>query len=88
MTFYTKLLSVKTIAYDEIDYFNEIYDGIRYLVLFGSGLCDAIYRKIRYLISGKSGITDSINHNLQEILPIEKTLTFHNVIILIKSVIN
>ena len=43
----------------------------------------------------KSGITDSINHNFGKIridsynsLPIEKILTFHNVIILIKSVIN
>ena len=45
--------------------------------------------------SGKSGITDSINHNFGRIridsydsLPIEKLLTFHNVIILIKSVVN
>ena len=43
----------------------------------------------------KSGITDSINHNFGRIrlysyssLPIEKILTFHNVIILIKSVAN
>ena len=43
----------------------------------------------------KSGITDSINHNFGKIridsynsLPIEKILTFHNVIILIKSVVN
>ena len=45
--------------------------------------------------SEKSGITDSINHNFGRIridsydsLPIEKLLTFHNVIILIKSVVN
>ena len=51
--------------------------------------------KIKYLISKKSGITDSINHNFGKIridsynsLPIEKILTFHNVIILIKSVVN
>ena len=43
----------------------------------------------------KRGITDSINHNFARIridpynsLPIEKILTFHNVIILIKSVIS
>ena len=54
-------------------------------------ICD----KIKYLISGKSGITDSINLNFGKIridsynsLPIEKILTFHIVIILIKSVIN
>ena len=42
----------------------------------------------------KSGITDSINHNFRKIwicsynsLPFEKILTFHNVIILIKSVV-
>ena len=54
-------------------------------------ICD----KIKYLISGKSGITDSINLNFGKIridsynsLPIEKILTFHIVIILIKSVVN
>ena len=56
---------------------------------------NAIYDRINYLISEKSGITDSINHNFARIgidscnsLPIEKKLTFHNVIILIKSVVN
>ena len=55
----------------------------------------AIYDKIRYLISEKSIITYSISHNFAGIridsynsLPIEKLLTFHNVIILIKSVVN
>ena len=54
-------------------------------------ICD----KIKYLITGKSGITDSINLNFGKIridsynsLPIEKILTFHIVIILIKSVVN
>ena len=42
------------IRFDEIDGSIKIYDGIRYLVLFGSGLCgsglyDASYN--RYLIS-------------------------------------
>ena len=49
-----------------------------------------------YLIKvKKSGITDIINHNFGEIkvdsytsMPIEKILTFHNVMILIKSVVN
>ena len=51
--------------------------------------------KIKYLISEKGGITDSINHNFGKIrtgsynsLPIKKILTFHNVIILIKSVVD
>ena len=55
-----------------------------------------IWDKIKCLISAeKSGVTDSINHNFGEIridsynsLPIEKILTFHNVIILVKSVVN
>ena len=64
------------------------------LVLFDHGLFDKICDKTKYLISEKSGITDNINHNFGEIridsynsLPIEKILTFHNAIILIKSVI-
>ena len=70
-------------------------DELRHLVLFDYGLLDKICDKIKDLISEKSGITDSINHNFGEIridsynsLPIEKVLTFHNVIILIKSVVN
>ena len=54
-----------------------------------------IFYGIKYLIIKKSGITDSINHNFARIridsynsLPIEKILTFHNVAILIKSVVN
>ena len=46
-------------------------------------------------MSRKSRITDGNNHNFGEIridsynpLPIEKMLTFHNVLILIKSVVN
>ena len=47
------------------------------------------------LISEKSGIADSINPNFAKIgivsynsLPFEERLTFHNVIIIIKSVVN
>ena len=65
------------------------------LVLFDYSYCDKICDKIKYLISEKSGITDSINHNLGRIridsydsLPTEKILTFRNLIMLIKSVIN
>ena len=59
------------------------------------GLFDEIYDKIKYLISEKSDITDSINQNFWKIKidsynfwPIEQILTFHNVIILIKSVVD
>ena len=51
--------------------------------------------KIKYLISKKSGVTNSISYNFGKIkidsynsLPIKKISTFHNAIILIKSVAN
>ena len=82
------------IRFDKIDGFIKIYDGIRYLVLFSYSY-DEICNRIKYLISEKSGITNSINYNFAKIridsynsLPIQKTLTFHNDIILIKSVVN
>ena len=56
---------------------------------------DSIYIRIRYLISVKNGITNMISHNYAKIkldsydsLPLEKTITFHDVTILIKSVFN
>ena len=83
------------IRFDEIDGFIKIHNGIRYLVLLHCGWFDKICDRIKYLISEKSGIKDSINHNFARInidsyhsLPIEKILTCHNVIILIKSVDN
>ena len=83
------------IRFDEIDGCIKIYDGIRYLVLFGSGLYDTIYNRIRYLTNEKIDITNSINHSFARIrigsynsLPTEKTLAFHKVKILIKSVVN
>ena len=83
------------IRFNKRDGFIKIYDRIRYLVLYDCKGYNAIYDRIRYVISEKSGITDSINHNFARIridsynsLPIEKILIFHNVIILIKSVVN
>ena len=62
-----------------------------YLVLFGSTKFDFIYNRVRYLIGVKSGITYVIFHNYAKIkvdlydsLPLEKTMIFHNVIILIR----
>ena len=53
------------------------------------------FNRIRYLISEKRGITDSTDQNFARIrisscdpLPIEKTTTCHNVIILIKLSVN
>ena len=84
------------IRFDEIDGFIRVRGGeFRYLVLFDHGLFDKICDKIKHLISEKIGIIYSISHNFGKIridsynsLPIEKILTFHNVIILIKSVVN
>ena len=45
------------VRFDEVDWFITVYDGIRYLLLFGSVKYDAIYKRGRYLISQKSGIT-------------------------------
>ena len=73
------------IRLDNINGFIKVPDKIRYLVLFDYS----------YLISEISGITDSINHNFAGFridsynsLPIEKILTFHNVLIPIKSAVN
>ena len=83
------------IRFDKIDGFIRIYDGTRYLALYGSEKYDAICNRIRYLISQKSGITyiffryfAKIKVDSYDSLPIEKTLTLHSVIIHIKSVLN
>ena len=83
------------IRFDKIDRFIKIHDKIRHLGLFDYGYCDKSCDTIKYLLIEKSGITDSSNHNFVKIridsydsLPIEKILTFHHVIILIKSVVN
>ena len=81
---------------NKVDEFIRIRRGeFRHLVLFDYGLFDKICDKIKYLISEKKGITESINHNFGKIricpfhyLLIENVLTFCNVIILIKSVVN
>ena len=51
------------IRFDEIYGFIRVYDGTRYLILFGSEKYDSIYNRIRYLISAKSGITYITSHN-------------------------
>ena len=95
----TKWLCVRVqlrISFDKIDGFIRVRCGeFRYLVLFNHGFFEKICDKIKYLMSEKSGITDSINNNFGKIktdshnsLAIEKILTFHNVVILINSVVN
>ena len=74
--------------------FIRVYDGTRYLVLCGSEKYNLIYCRNTYLI-GVSGITYVISHNYAKIkvnsydsLPLVKTMFFHKIIILIKSVFN
>ena len=84
------------IRFNKIDGFIISLAGkIKHLILFDYGLFNKICDKIKYLISIKSGITNSVNHYFGKIridsyhsLPIKKALAFHNVIILIKSVVN
>ena len=88
-----KLLRIK---FDKTDGSIISLDGeIKHLVLFHYGLLDRICDKTEYPISKKSGITNSINYNFGKIiidsyisLPLKKIMTFHNVIILIKSLVN
>ena len=68
------------IRFNKVDGFIKIYDGTRYLVLFGHGWYNAINDRIRYLISEKRSIAD---HNFARIridsnnsLPVERILTF------------
>ena len=83
------------IRFDKIDGIIRIYDGTRYLTLFDTKMYDAVYDKIRYFVSLKSSITyifydhfSKIKVDSYDSLPILKTLTLHNVIIHIKSVLN
>ena len=52
------LIDSKTliIGFDKIDAIIKVYDGIRYLVLFGPEKYGAIYNRIWYLISQESGL--------------------------------
>ena len=79
----------------KIDGIVTIYNGTRHLVLFGPEKYHGIYNRTRYLISQKIGITYVNSHNCARFkvdscdpLPLEKTLTLYNIIILIKSFLN
>ena len=80
------------ISFYKVDRVIRVYDATRYLVLFGPEKYDALSDRIRYLRGQKSCIVYVISHNYarvkigsDEILPLERILTLHNVIILIKS---
>ena len=93
---YKTLIDTKhvCIRLDKIHGFIRVYDGIRYLVFFGSEKYDFIYNRIRYLVGVKSGITYVISYNYAKIkvdsndfFTSRKTMTFHDFIILIMSVL-
>ena len=90
---YKTLIGLKPlrITFDKTDEFIRICDGTRCLVLFGPEKYHAIYNRIRHLTSLKSSITyifsryyTKIKVDSYDSLTIEKRLTLHNVIILIK----
>ena len=75
--------------------FIRFFVGTRYLKFFGIEKSDLIYNKIRYLNGVKGDITYVISYKDVKIkvdsydsLFLEKTLTFHNVIILNKPIFN
>ena len=51
------------IRFNKIDGFIRVYDGTRYLVIFGREKCNSIYNRIRYLVSVKGIITYIVSHN-------------------------
>ena len=93
--FYKILIAAKPfcIRFNQVDGFNMVYDGSRYLLLFEREKYDFTYNRVRYLVGVKSSTTCVIFHNYAKIkvdsnnsLPLEETMAFHNVIILIKTV--
>ena len=84
------------LRFDKLDGFIIVLDGkMKHLVLFDYGLLDKTCNKIKYLVSKKSSIASSVNHSFENIridsynsLPIQKILTFDNVINFIKLVAN
>ena len=74
------------VRFEKKDGFIRVYDGARYLVLFGSEKYDFIYNRIRYHMEGRGSIKYVISHGYAKIkvdsfysLPLEMTL--HGVII-------
>ena len=79
------------IRFDKIYGIIRIYDGSRYLTLFGTKKYDSTYDRIKYLRSLKSSITYIFSHyfakikvDSSDLLSIEKVLTLNNVIIHIR----
>ena len=61
------------------NWFIRVYDGTRYLVLFGPEKYDSTDNRISYLISHKSDITYVFfKVDSYDSLTLEKILTWHN----------
>ena len=79
------------VIFDKVDGFIRNYDGTKYLVLFDHERCNAIYDRIWYIVGLESGCPYTcakIKINSNDDFPLEETLNLHNVVILIKSVLN
>ena len=71
------------IRFDKINGIIRVYDGTRYLTVFGTKKCDAMHDRIRYLVSLKSSMTYIFSRYFAKIkvgsydfLPIEKNTDF------------
>ena len=90
---YKTLIGAKPIhMFYKVDGVMTGYDGEKYLELFGLAKHDAIFDRIRYIIGLKSRLTYVFSYKYAKIkfksddgLPVEETLTLHNVLLLIKS---
>ena len=89
---YKHLIGTKPlcIMFDKVNGFIRDYDGTKCLVLFAPEKYDAIFDRIRYLIGLKSGIAyvgsfdyPKIKTGSDDDLPLEKTLTMHNNVIIV-----
>ena len=67
---YKNLISVKPlpVRFGEINGFIRVYDGIRYLMLYGDEKYGFIENRIRYLIGVKGGITCVSSYNYTKII--------------------
>ena len=63
---YKTLIGAKPLRiwFSKLDGFIKVYNGTRYLTLFGSEKYDAIYNRVRFLISQKNGITYVFSLNI------------------------
>ena len=82
------------ISFDKVNGFIRVYDGTKYFLLFSPEKYNATFNRIRYLIGAESGITYIFSHNYARIkihsydsLPLEETLTIHDVILHSNSVL-